>query len=73
MTDGLAGGPPYRLLHTESRASARAGSAQVIGLRLTRIVKNVSEKQFKMAYKVALSFAGLKVLIVDGLYNLPIW
>ena len=38
-----------------------------------RVVKGVSERHFKIAYKVALTFAGLKVLIVDGLYNLPIW
>ncbi|MBU0719450.1 MAG: sulfite exporter TauE/SafE family protein, partial [Planctomycetes bacterium] len=38
-----------------------------------RVVKNVSERHFKIAYKVALTFAGLKVLIFDGLLDLPIW
>ena len=38
-----------------------------------RVVKDVSERHFKIAYKVALTFAGLKVLVIDGLLNLPIW
>ena len=38
-----------------------------------RVVKDVSERHFKIAYKVALTVAGLKILVIDGLLNLPIW
>ncbi len=38
-----------------------------------RVVKFVSERHFGIAYRVALTAAGLKVLIVDGLLNMPIW
>jgi len=37
------------------------------------LVKGVSEKHFLIAYRVALTLAGLKVLILDGLRNLPLW
>ena len=35
-----------------------------------RIVRNVSERHFRVAFRVALTVAGLKVLIVDGLGDL---
>jgi uncharacterized membrane protein YfcA len=38
-----------------------------------RILKGVSEKHFRIAFHVALTVAGLKVLLFDGLRNLPIW
>ena len=38
-----------------------------------RILKGVPEQHFRIAFRVALTLAGLKVLIVDGLLNLPIW
>ncbi len=38
-----------------------------------RILKHVSERHFMIGYRVALTLAGLKVLILDGLRNLPIW
>jgi uncharacterized membrane protein YfcA len=38
-----------------------------------RLLTGVSERHFMIAYRVALALAGLKVLIIDGLYNLPIW
>jgi uncharacterized membrane protein YfcA len=38
-----------------------------------RVLTHVSERHFIIAYRIALTFAGLKVLIFDGLRNLPIW
>ncbi|MGD2110934.1 MAG: sulfite exporter TauE/SafE family protein [Phycisphaerae bacterium] len=38
-----------------------------------RILKGVSERHFRTAFRVALTVAGLKVLIFDGVRNLPIW
>ena len=38
-----------------------------------KIVKDVSERHFKIAYRVALTVAGLKVLLIDGVRNWPIW
>ncbi len=38
-----------------------------------RILKRVPERHFQVAFRVALTVAGLKVLIVDGLWNLPVW
>ncbi len=38
-----------------------------------RLLTHVSERHFIIAYRVALTFAGLKVLIFDGLRYLPIW
>jgi uncharacterized membrane protein YfcA len=38
-----------------------------------RMLKGVSERHFRIAYRVALTVAGLKVLLVDGLRNLPVW
>ena len=38
-----------------------------------RIVKEVSERHFRIAYQVTLTLAGLKVLVIDGLANLPLW
>ncbi len=35
-----------------------------------RILKGVSERHFRVAFRVALTVAGLKVLIVDGLRNI---
>jgi uncharacterized membrane protein YfcA len=36
-----------------------------------RLLKGVSEKHFRIAYRVALTVAGLKVLVIDGLLSLP--
>lgn len=36
-----------------------------------RILKNVAERHFRVAFRVALTAAGLKVLIIDGLLNIP--
>ncbi len=36
-----------------------------------RLVTNISERHFRIAYRVALTAAGLKVLVFDGLRNLP--
>lgn len=36
-----------------------------------RILKNVAERHFRVAFRVALTLAGLKVLILDGLLNIP--
>ena len=38
-----------------------------------RVVKGVSERHFKIAYRVALTLAGLKVLLWDGIHNWPVW
>jgi uncharacterized membrane protein YfcA len=38
-----------------------------------RIVTHVHERHFRVAFRAALTVAGLKVLIIDGLRNLPIW
>ena len=38
-----------------------------------KVVKGVSERHFKIAYRVALTVAGLKVLLIDGVRNWPIW
>ncbi len=38
-----------------------------------RLLTGVSERHFVIAYRVALTIAGMKVLIIDGLRNLPIW
>lgn len=38
-----------------------------------RIVTHVPERHFRIAFRVALTVAGLKVLIVDGLLGMPIW
>lgn len=38
-----------------------------------RLLKGVSDRHFVIAYRVALTVAGLKVLLVDGLWNLPVW
>jgi uncharacterized membrane protein YfcA len=38
-----------------------------------RLLTGVSERHFTIAYRVALTLAGLKVLIIDGIINLPIW
>ena len=38
-----------------------------------RILKGVPERHFRIAFRVALTVAGLKVLIFDGLRNLPLW
>lgn len=38
-----------------------------------RILTGVPERWFVIAYRVALTVAGLKVLLVDGLWRLPIW
>ena len=38
-----------------------------------RLLKGVSERHFIVAYRVALSLAGLKVLIIDGVSHLPVW
>ena len=38
-----------------------------------RLLTRVSERHFVIAYRVALTIAGLKLLIIDGLSNLPIW
>ena len=36
-----------------------------------RILKGVSERHFRTAFRVALTVAGLKVLLIDGVRNLP--
>ena len=38
-----------------------------------RMVKQVSERHFKIAYRVALTVAGAKVLLWDGVRNWSIW
>ena len=38
-----------------------------------RILKGVPERHFRIAFRVALTVAGLKVLVLDGLRHLPIW
>ncbi len=38
-----------------------------------RFLQGISEKGFRMAYRVALTTAGLKVLIFDGIMNWPVW
>ncbi len=38
-----------------------------------RMLRNFPERHFRLAFRTALVLAGLKVLIVDGLRNLPIW
>ncbi len=38
-----------------------------------RLQQRVSESQFRIAFRVALILAGLKVLVVDGLMNMPFW
>ncbi len=38
-----------------------------------RILKEVPERHFRVAFRVVLTVAGLKVLLFDGLYNLPFW
>ena len=38
-----------------------------------RLLKGVAERHFRIAFRVALTAAGLKVLIIDGLVKLPVW
>lgn len=38
-----------------------------------RTLKGVPERHFRVAFRVALTVAGLKVLILDGLRHLPVW
>ncbi len=38
-----------------------------------RILRGIAERHFRVAFRVALTAAGLKVLIFDGLRNLPAW
>ncbi|MGB2984999.1 MAG: sulfite exporter TauE/SafE family protein [Phycisphaerae bacterium] len=38
-----------------------------------RVVTGVSERHFRVAFRVALTAAGLKILVLDGLRNLPLW
>ena len=38
-----------------------------------RLQQGVSESQFRIAFRVALILAGLKVLVIDGLIKMPIW
>lgn len=38
-----------------------------------RLLAGVSERHFVLAYRVALTVAGIKVLILDGVRNLPLW
>ena len=38
-----------------------------------RFQQGVSESQFRVAFRVALILAGLKVLVIDGLIKMPIW
>ncbi|UCC31563.1 MAG: sulfite exporter TauE/SafE family protein [Phycisphaerales bacterium] len=38
-----------------------------------RILTGVPERHFRIAFRVALTVAGTKVLILDGLLNLPAW
>lgn len=38
-----------------------------------RILKGVTDRHFRVAFRVALTVAGLKVLVLDGLRNLPVW
>lgn len=38
-----------------------------------RILRGVPERYFRIAFRVALTVAGLKVLVFDGLRHLPVW
>ena len=38
-----------------------------------RLLTGVSERNFLIAYRVALSLAGLKVLLIDGISEWPVW
>jgi len=38
-----------------------------------RMVKPISERNFKIAYRAALTLAGLKVLVWDGVSKWPVW
>lgn len=38
-----------------------------------RVVRGVPERHFKIAYRAALTLAGLKVLLWDGIHHWPVW
>jgi uncharacterized membrane protein YfcA len=38
-----------------------------------RILKDVPERHFRIAFQTVLTITGLKVLVFDGLRNIPIW
>ncbi len=38
-----------------------------------RLLAHVSEKHFRVAFRVALALAGLKVLLIDGVTQWPVW
>jgi uncharacterized membrane protein YfcA len=38
-----------------------------------RILTGVPERWFVIAYRAALMLAGMKVLLVDGVWRLPMW
>ena len=38
-----------------------------------KFLQGISEKGFTLAYRVALTAAGLKVLVIDGIMNWPVW
>jgi len=38
-----------------------------------KFLQGISERGFTIAYKVALTAAGVKVMLYDGIYHLPVW
>ena len=67
--------PPFRA-GVSLRTSPRPLSASKRYLKTgvgKRILKGVSERFLVIAFRVALAAAGLKVLLVDGVWNMPVW
>ncbi len=71
---------PAFLLVRELDVSRLSGSALLMicmvipGTLIGRgFLKGVSERHFHIAFRVALTLAGLKVLILDGVGKWPIW